>query len=126
MKRITQYLRCRPGGLDVRLFAAHLAILDAVERGREAGRSDRVGARVAGLSAVYGKAFSVWLEDDSPSLDKTMATLDRGLKNGERALQNMEKVCGTVCGFLREFRRSFRPEVVRTTNRRQVPPPASV
>ncbi|MCB1444137.1 MAG: hypothetical protein KDJ72_14060 [Methyloceanibacter sp.] len=108
LKRITQYLRCRPGEASMfvcsRLISQYWTLSSA-----GAKLEGPTGlARVAGLSAVYGKAFSVWLEDDSPSLDKTMATLDRGLKNGERALQNMEKVCGTVCGFLREFRRSFR------------------
>jgi len=63
--------------------------------------------RIAGLSAVYGKAFSVWLEDDSPSLDKTMATLDRGLTNGERGMQSVEKACETFCGFVRGLKRNF-------------------
>jgi hypothetical protein len=63
--------------------------------------------RVAGLSAVYGKAFSVWLEDDSSSLDKTMATLDRGLANGERGMQSLERACETVCGLVRGLKRNF-------------------
>ena len=108
LKRITQYLRCRPSEASMfvcsRLVSQYWTLSSA-----GAKLEGPTGlARVAGLSAVYGKAFSVWLEDDSPSLDKTMATLDRGLKNGERALQNLEKICGTACGFLREFRHSFR------------------
>jgi AcrR family transcriptional regulator len=40
--------------------------------------------RVAGLAVVYGRAFRVWLEDDSTDLGKTMAALDRGLAQAER------------------------------------------
>ena len=60
--------------------------------------------RVAGLTAIYGKVFQVWLDDASPSLDKTMAALDRRLGKGERLLSGLETVCGDVCriacGFL--------------------------
>jgi ubiquinone biosynthesis protein COQ9 len=60
--------------------------------------------RVAGLAAIYGKVFQVWLDDVSPSLDKTMAALDKRLGKGERMLSGLETTCGDVCriacGFL--------------------------
>jgi hypothetical protein len=53
--------------------------------------------RVAGLAAIYGKVFQIWLDDPSPSLDKTMAALDQRLTKGERLLSSLETTCGNVC-----------------------------
>ena len=53
--------------------------------------------RVAGLTAIYGKVFQVWLDDPSPSLDKTMAALDQRLAKGERMLSGIETACGDAC-----------------------------
>ena len=57
----------------------------------------RGALRVAGLTAIYGKVFQVWLDDPSPSLDKTMAALDQRLAKGERMLSGLETACGGVC-----------------------------
>ncbi len=59
--------------------------------------------RVAGLAAIYGKVFQVWLDDDTPSLDKTMAALDKRLGKGERMLSGIETACGDVCRVLCGF-----------------------
>ncbi|ODS00187.1 hypothetical protein AUC68_03530 [Methyloceanibacter methanicus] len=107
LKRIAAYLRCRPG--EAALFVCSRLVTQYWTLAGTGAKLDGPAAlvRVAGLSAVYGKAFSVWLEDDSPSLDKTMATLDRGLTNGERGMQSLEKVCETVCGVVRGLKRNF-------------------
>lgn len=42
--------------------------------------------RRKGLGVVYGDTFRVWLADDSADLAKTMAHLDRRLRQAERAL----------------------------------------
>lgn len=54
--------------------------------------------RVAGLAAVYASAFRVWLDDDDPGLARTMAALDRRLRRGERALENLDEMGKTVRG----------------------------
>ena len=36
------------------------------------------------LSALYLRSFKIWLEDDSPDLAKTMASLDDGLAKAEK------------------------------------------
>jgi hypothetical protein len=63
-----------------------------------------VGLRVAGLASIYAKVFGVWLDDDSPGLDRTMAALDRRLKNGEEWLARVETACASfcrlACGFM--------------------------
>lgn len=100
LKRIVCYLRCRPG-------EASLVACSALgsQYWMLAGAGAKLGGvhaavRVAGLTAVYGKVFRVWLEDSSRSLDKTMAALDRALSNGERMLTNMERACSTLCGLV--------------------------
>ena len=57
------------------------------------------GLRVAGLAAIYTKVFRVWLDDTSPGLDRTMAALDRRLKNGEYWLASVESACENFCRF---------------------------
>ena len=111
LKRIACYLRCRPGEASL-LACSSLATQYWMLAGAGAKLDGaRAAVRVAGLTAIYSKAFRVWLEDSSPSLDKTMATLDRGLSNGERTLQNMEKVCSTLCGFMpRGWKRKSGPK----------------
>jgi len=107
LKHIMAYMRCRPG--EASMFVCTRMVSQYWTLANAGAKLDGPAAlvRIAGLSAVYGKAFSVWLEDDSPSLDKTMATLDRGLANGERGMQSLEKACETVCGLVRGLKRNF-------------------
>jgi hypothetical protein len=72
--------------------------------------------RVGGLTAIYAKVFEVWLDDNSPSLDKTMAALDKRLAKGERWLTSAEacctNLCRIACGFLpRGWKRGDRTEM---------------
>ena len=110
IKRIMSYMRCHPG--EAALFACSRLSSQYWMLARTGAKLNGVSAavRVAGLAAIYGKAFNVWLKDDSPSLDKTMATLDRGLSNGERAVSTMESVCGSLCGLVRGFKRKGKSE----------------
>lgn len=100
LKRIACYLRCRPG--EASLLACSSLATQYWMLAAAGAKLDgaRAAVRVAGLTAIYSKALKVWLEDDSTSLDKTMATLDRGLSNGERTLQKMEKTCSMLCGLV--------------------------
>jgi len=44
-----------------------------------------IGAvKVTGLTGVYLKALKSWMDDDSPDLSKTMASLDKGLSRAEQ------------------------------------------
>jgi len=100
LKRIACYLRCRPG--EASLLACSILATQYWMLAGAGAKLDgaRAAVRVAGLTAVYSRAFKVWLEDPSPSLDKTMAVLDRALSNGERALEKMEKTCSMLCGLV--------------------------
>ncbi|HUU24851.1 MAG TPA: hypothetical protein VMW68_04715 [Methyloceanibacter sp.] len=116
LKRIACYLRCRPGEaslLACSTFATQYWMLAGAGAKLDGARA---AVRVAGLTAVYSRAFKVWLEDPSPSLDKTMAMLDRALSNGERALEKMEKTCSMLCALV--------PRGWKRTSSDQPPPEA--
>ena len=49
--------------------------------------------RRAGLLSIYRSVFLVWLEDDDPGLAKTMAVLDRKLRNGETWMKRADAMC---------------------------------
>jgi AcrR family transcriptional regulator len=126
LKRVSTYFCCRPGEAAT-LVCSSLASQYWMLAGAGAKLDGPGGAlRVTGLAAIYGKVFQVWLDDPSPSLDKTMAALDKRLARGERWLSGMETACGDfcrfACGFLpRGWKRSERAE----TPPQPSPPPAA-
>ncbi len=122
LRRISAYLCCRPGeavSLACSTLASQYWMLAA-----SGAKLDGAGAavRVGGLAAIYAKVFEVWLDDNSPSLDKTMAALDRRLAKGEKWLDRAETACADVCRFACGF-------LPRGWKRRQeaepAPPPAT-
>jgi AcrR family transcriptional regulator len=97
LRRISSYLCCRPGEAAA-LLCASLASQYWMLAGAGTKLDGPGGAlRVAGLTAVYGRVFQVWLDDPSPTLDKTMAALDKRLARGERMLSGIEGACADLC-----------------------------
>lgn len=97
LRRISAALYCHPAEA-AQLLPSSLASQYWMLAGAGA-KLDGPGAglRVAGLASIYAKVFRVWLDDSSPGLDRTMAALDRRLKNGEQWLSSVESACGTLC-----------------------------
>ena len=56
-------------------------------------------ARVAGLATLYSSVFLTWLNDSDPGYARTMATLDRRLRSGERAIGAFDQVA-SISGSL--------------------------
>ena len=48
--------------------------------------------RQLGLAALYNQVFMIWLEDDDPGMARTMAALDRRLRQGERTLGFLDDI----------------------------------
>ena len=44
----------------------------------------RGALRVQGAAMLFGRVLAVWVNDEEPGLDRTMAALDRGLASAER------------------------------------------
>ena len=52
--------------------------------------------RQLGLAALYNQVFMIWLEDDDPGMARTMAALDRRLRQGERTLGFLDDLAGSA------------------------------
>ena len=125
LRRISSYLCCRPGEAAP-LLCSSLASQYWMLAGAGAKLDGPGGAlRIAGLTAIYGKVFQVWLDDPSPSLDKTMAALDKRLARGERVLSGIETACGDVCRIACSFLPRGWTRGDRTEASPQSPGPAS-
>ena len=57
-----------------------------------------------GLARVHAATLRVWLEDDDPGLARTMAALDRGLRDGEAFMRRLETPIALCTSFVRAFR----------------------
>lgn len=65
-----------------------------------------------GLAKIAADTMMIWLKDDDTGLARTMAALDRKLRDGEALMKRLETPVALCSGFARVFR-SFREE--RTT-----------
>ena len=68
--------------------------------------------RVLGLGTVYASVFRVWLDDDDPGHSRTMAALDRRLRQGERTIRGVEQA-GAVLHRLARDGPAFLRSVLR-------------
>jgi ubiquinone biosynthesis protein COQ9 len=60
-----------------------------------------------GLAKIYADTLRVWLDDDDPGMARTMATLDRKLRDGEAWLKRLEiplAMCKGFAGAIRAYR----------------------
>lgn len=88
---LTKAAKCDPM-LMLHLMALSRLTGDWIMEIAQISSSGVVGfAKSRGALAAYGRAFLIWLDDDSDDLAKTMAMLDKTLKRGERALRRAEK-----------------------------------
>lgn len=80
----------------------------------QAAGIDHEGAALAmrqfGLVALTNQVFLIWLEDDDPGMARTMAALDRRLRQGERTFsfiddmaQSAARTCGQVASIAERF-----------------------
>jgi len=68
--------------------------------------------KLQGAVLVYANTMRTWLDDDDPTLAKTMARLDRELRRGERILEGAEDLRRLTAPFRamgRAFMESRRP-----------------
>lgn len=61
---------------------------------RHSGLRGRVA--IEGVVLVYAETMKTWLKDDEPDLGRTMATLDRALRRGERGMRALCRVGGIL------------------------------
>ena len=67
--------------------------------------------RAQGLALVWARVLRIWLDDDDPGLARTMAELDRRLRQSERIILGLERLARLMPGpFGRRRRRSQEDE----------------
>jgi len=76
----------------------------------------RGDAAKLGLAKIATDTLRVWLKDDDAGLARTMAALDRKLRDGEALMNRLETPIALCSGFARVFR-SLREE--RTSSKAQ-------
>ncbi|MCB1496883.1 MAG: TetR/AcrR family transcriptional regulator [Bauldia sp.] len=96
IRRMARSARCDPAlaailrRLAIRAQAWNLAAA-GISHGGLSGR-----VKSGGLALVYGETMRTWLGDDDPDLGRTMATLDRALRRGERGMRMMSDLCSLL------------------------------
>ena len=65
--------------------------------------------RAQGLALVWSRVLGVWLEEDDPALPRTMAELDRRLRQSERLVRQINWFCEAVRPPRRSRRRYSAP-----------------
>jgi AcrR family transcriptional regulator len=59
----------------------------------------RGATRSQGLVLVWLRVLRVWLDDDDPGLARTMAELDKRLRQAERTITRLDRLCRIVGRF---------------------------
>jgi ubiquinone biosynthesis protein COQ9 len=57
-----------------------------------------------GLVRIHARTLRVWLDDDDAGLSRTMAALDRSLRDGEAMMRRIETPIALCSSFIRAFR----------------------
>jgi len=68
----------------------------------------RGALRAQGAALMFARVVGVWLDDDEPGLDRTMAALDRGLSRAERWASFVDDLCCIPAALCRGPRRCRR------------------
>ncbi len=104
------------GGLDGSLLKSLMRSQTAMLQAAGINTEGPGGAvRVAGLAGVFTRTFHAWLDDTDPGLARTMATLDRQLRSGERTLTMVDNACDSARRFGEMLRPGARPSSTTPT-----------
>ena len=99
LREITAWLRREPAAA----LAMNSVAMSSMRFMLEAAGIEAEGAsgaiKVQGLALAWARVLQVWLDDDEPTLSKTMAELDRVLTRGERAVAGLDRVSALTSPF---------------------------
>jgi AcrR family transcriptional regulator len=99
LREIIAWLRREPAAA----LAMNQVAMNSMRFMLEAAGIESQGAsgaiKLQGLTLAWGRVLQVWLDDDEPTLSKTMAELDRILTRGERAVAGLDRVSALTRPF---------------------------
>ncbi len=64
-----------------------------------AASGPRGALRAQAAALMFARVLSVWVDDEEPGLDRTMAALDRALASAERWASVLDDLCAIPCAF---------------------------
>jgi AcrR family transcriptional regulator len=70
----------------------------------------RGALRAQALALIWARVLRVWLDDDDPGFAKTMAALDKHLREAERAAKRLDSIKECLCRPLKSRREKRPPE----------------
>jgi AcrR family transcriptional regulator len=107
LREITQYLGRDP----VAAFAFNQTLVNSMRFMLEAAGIAYEGGtgtiKLQGLAFAWTRMVGVWLADDQPGLEKTMAELDRMLTRGEKSVGALERLDDLAAPFKALTRAAF-------------------
>ena len=68
------------------------------------------------LAKIFGDMLRVWLDDNDPGMARTMAQLDRKLRDAETLAKRIEVPIAAVCGFIDAWRARRSPPPPKTSD----------
>jgi AcrR family transcriptional regulator len=99
LREVTAWLRREPAAA----LAMNQAAMSSMRFMLEAAGIEAEGAsgaiKLQGLAIAWARVLRTWLDDDEPTLSKTMAELDRVLTRGERAVAGLDRVSALTSPF---------------------------
>jgi AcrR family transcriptional regulator len=99
LREVVAWLRREPAAA----LAMNQVTLSSMRFMLEAAGIEAEGAsgaiKLQGLALAWARVLQVWLDDDEPTLSKTMAELDRVLTRGERAVAGLDRVSALTSPF---------------------------
>jgi AcrR family transcriptional regulator len=99
LREVVAWLRREPAAA----LAMNQVTLSSMRFMLEAAGIEAKGAsgaiKLQGLAIAWARVLQVWLDDDEPTLSKTMAELDRVLTRGERAVAGLDRVSALTSPF---------------------------
>ena len=105
---VLRSVRMRPGlalALNALAVRSQRWMLEAAGIGAHGPRG---AMRAQGAAFMFARVLSVWVDDDEPGLDRTMAALDRGLAGAERWAGFLDDLCAIPVCIARGPRRRRR------------------
>ena len=99
LRRIMNALRDEPLSLAALNRSALNSMRYMLAAARISTEGPLGGLKLQGAVIVFSNTLQTWLEDDDPTLARTMARLDRELRRGERVLERAEDLRSLLTPF---------------------------
>jgi len=99
VRSVMRSARCNPGlafALNAMAFRSQRWMLEAAGISASGPRG---ALHAQGAALMFARVLAVWVDDEEPGLDRTMAALDRGLASAARWAGFLDDLCAIPCAL---------------------------